>query len=180
MRPPRRSSRSMASLIMPSLYSLTYVSTGKRSSGGDSITLISRPLTSAKCSVRGMGVALSVSTSIPVRHFLIFSFCATPKRCSSSIIKRPKLGNCTSACSKRWVPIKISTLPSSRSCKIRFCSLVLQKRFSISTFTPKLRMRSLKVKKCCCASTVVGTITATCLPSTTALKAARIATSVLP
>ena len=37
-----------------------------------------------------------------------------------------------------------------------------------------------KVLKCCCASTVVGTSTATCLPSCTALNAARSATSVLP
>ena len=41
-------------------------------------------------------------------------------------------------------------------------------------------MRSRKVLKCCCASTVVGTSTATCLPSITALNAARMATSVLP
>ena len=41
-------------------------------------------------------------------------------------------------------------------------------------------MRSRKVSKCCSASTVVGTSTATCLPSMTALKAARMATSVLP
>ena len=33
---------------------------------------------------------------------------------------------------------------------------------------------------CCCASKVVGTNTATCLPLCTALKAARTATSVLP
>ena len=41
-------------------------------------------------------------------------------------------------------------------------------------------MRWRKVSKCCCASTVVGVSTATCLPSITALNAARIATSVLP
>ena len=41
-------------------------------------------------------------------------------------------------------------------------------------------MRWRKVSKCCCASTVVGASTATCLPSMTALNAARIATSVLP
>src|SRR2546425_991569 len=41
-------------------------------------------------------------------------------------------------------------------------------------------MRSRKVLKCCCASTVVGTRTATCRPSMTALNAARMPTSVLP
>ena len=46
--------------------------------------------------------------------------------------------------------------------------------------TGKPPSRSRNVVKCCCASTVVGTSTATCLPSITALKAARMATSVLP
>ena len=41
-------------------------------------------------------------------------------------------------------------------------------------------MRSRKVRQCCSASTVVGTSMATCLPPVTALKAARMATSVLP
>src|SRR5260363_309807 len=40
--------------------------------------------------------------------------------------------------------------------------------------------RSLKVCKCCSASKVVGTSTATCRPSIAAMKAARNATSVLP
>ena len=42
------------------------------------------------------------------------------------------------------------------------------------------RTASVSVSKCWNASTVVGARTATCLPSITALKAARIATSVLP
>ena len=41
-------------------------------------------------------------------------------------------------------------------------------------------IRSENVLKCCCASSVVGTSTATCLPSCTALNAARTAISVLP
>ena len=40
--------------------------------------------------------------------------------------------------------------------------------------------RAAKTSACCSASSVVGAISATCLPSATALKAARIATSVLP
>ena len=55
-----------------------------------------------------------------------------------------------------------------------------RKRDSISTRTGKAAIRSRNVLKCCSASTVVGTSTATCLPSMTALNAARIATSVLP
>ena len=41
-------------------------------------------------------------------------------------------------------------------------------------------IRPVKVWMCWCASRVVGTSTATCLPSCTALNAARTATSVLP
>ena len=44
----------------------------------------------------------------------------------------------------------------------------------------ELRKRRLKLSKCWKQSTVVGVSTATCLPSCTALKAARMATSVLP
>ena len=42
------------------------------------------------------------------------------------------------------------------------------------------RSAARNVAKCCAASTVVGTSTATCLPSWMALNAARSATSVLP
>ena len=54
------------------------------------------------------------------------------------------------------------------------------KRDSISTVTGKLARRSRKTWKCCCASTVVGTSSATCLPLIAALNAARSASSVLP
>ena len=48
------------------------------------------------------------------------------------------------------------------------------------TVTGNPAIRSVKVCRCCSASSVVGTRTATCLPSWTALKAARTAISVLP
>ena len=41
-------------------------------------------------SVRGIGVAVSVSTSTFARSRLIFSLCCTPKRCSSSITSSPR------------------------------------------------------------------------------------------
>ena len=44
-------------------------------------------------SVRGIGVALSVSTSTSVRSFLIRSLCCTPKRCSSSTTSSPRFLN---------------------------------------------------------------------------------------
>jgi hypothetical protein len=54
------------------------------------------------------------------------------------------------------------------------------KRDSTATLTGKGANRSEKTAMCCWASRVVGTSTPTCLPSMTALKAARTATSVLP
>ena len=63
---------------------------------------------------------------------------------------------------------------------IFFVSAAVVKRESSRTVTPKPSIRWLKVVKCCWAKSVVGTSTATCLPSWTALNAARTATSVLP
>ena len=88
--PPRVSSLEIASRTSSSLYSITYVWMGTRSIGGSSSTLISRMPMRLMCSVRGIGVAVSVRTSMLVLSCLIFSLCATPKRCSSSIIKSPR------------------------------------------------------------------------------------------
>ena len=59
-------------------------------------------------------------------------------------------------------------------------SLAVWNRESAATFTGKPANRSENVWWCWRASSVVGTRTATCLPSCTALNAARTATSVLP
>ena len=45
-------------------------------------------------SVRGIGVADSVSTSTPAFRCLICSLWLTPKRCSSSTTSRPRSLNC--------------------------------------------------------------------------------------
>ena len=59
-------------------------------------------------------------------------------------------------------------------------SLSVWNRLSGFRVTGKPLIRSAKVAKCWVTSSVVGTSTATCLPSWTALKAARTAISVLP
>ena len=74
--------------------SATRVWIGSRSSGGVSMTLMSRTPASARFSVRGIGVADSVSTWTSVRICLSRSLCATPKRCSSSTTTRPRLRKC--------------------------------------------------------------------------------------
>ncbi len=55
----------------------------------------------------------------------------------------------------------------------------LEARQALTT-TGKPAYRSAKVLRCCWTSSVVGQSTATCLPSWTALNAARTAISVLP
>ena len=66
-------------------------------------------------SVRGIGVALSASTSTSSRSWRSSSFCATPKRCSSSTTTMPSSFGITSRERTRCVPIRTSTLPSLKS-----------------------------------------------------------------
>ena len=170
----------MAAPICFSSYGPTKVRTGCRSSGGVRIVDISRMPVSDISSVRGIGVALIVSTSTAVRIGLRNSLCSTPKRCSSSTMTRPRSLNCTDFDSSRWVPMTTSTVPSVMPARTSFCSLSELKRLLARTVTGNCAKRSRKVLKCCCTSSVVGTRMATCLPSCTALKAARTAISVLP
>ena len=76
--------------------------------------------------------------------------------------------------------MRMSTPPVTKASRIVRCSDGERNRLIISTDTGYPAMRSRNVFKCCCARTVVGTRTITCLPACTALKAARSATSVLP
>ena len=178
--PPLSISRKIASRTSDSSYSEMVVFIGNLSSGGVSMVLISLTPDSDMYSVRGMGVAVRVSTSTCRRSFLRCSLCATPNLCSSSMMTSPRFLNPTSRCSRRWVPMTISTVPRLSPAITSSCSRGLRKRLSTDTFTGKAARRSVKVWKCCCASTVVGTSTAACAPSSTALNAARRATSVLP
>ena len=131
-------------------------------------------------SVRGIGVAVRVKMSTWLRSDLIFSFWRTPKRCSSSMIIMPRWAKLISVCSSLCVLIKMSVLPDSTVVIIACCSRWVLNRDSASIEMGQLAKRSRKFSKCCCASSVVGTKIATCLPLLTAVKAARIATSVLP
>ncbi len=178
--PSRASSRRIESWISGRSSSRMNVWIGWRASGGVSITDRSRSPASDMCSVRGIGVAVSVRTSTWVRSCLRRSLWTTPKRCSSSMITRPSAGKVTDLLSSWCVPISTSTAPSRAAAMIAFCSFGVLNRLSISTRTGNAANRSRKTVSCCCANSVVGTSTATCLPSITALNAARSATSVLP
>jgi hypothetical protein len=88
--------------------------------------------------------------------------------------------NRVSGDSSRWVPITTSTVPSASPRSVSATSASLWNRLSVRTTTGNGAYRSANVVWCCCASSVVGTSTATCMPSCTALNAARTAISVLP
>ena len=121
------------------------VTIGKRLRGAVFIFVISRAPISANCRVRGMGVAVRVSTSTVARNFFRRSLCWTPNRCSSSMIKRPRSLNSTSFETNRCVPMTISILPLFNFSRICFCSALVRNRESISTFTGKFSKRSRNV-----------------------------------
>ncbi len=141
---------------------------------------ISRMPVIAISSVRGIGVADMVSTSTEARRALSCSLCSTPKRCSSSTMIRPRFLNRVDFASSRWVPITMSAVPSAACSRVSVASFGVWNRDSCLICTGNWLIRSVNVLKCCWASSVVGTSTATCLPSCTALNAARTAISVLP
>ena len=100
---------------------------------------MSRRPESDMCSVRGIGVAESASTSTSSLSERSSSFCATPNRCSSSRITSPRSFGITSRLSTRCVPTSTSILPASKSFRICFVSAGLRKRETISTRTGKSR-----------------------------------------
>ena len=106
---------------------------------------MSRMPTSDMFSVRGIGVALSVSTSTRLRICLMRSLCATPKRCSSSTTSRPRSLNVTSFDSSRCVPTMTSTLPAATSARMASCSAFERKRLIMSMRTGNPAKRSVRV-----------------------------------
>ena len=73
----------------------------------------SRTPVSANCKVRGIGVAVSVSTWTSARSDFSRSLCATPKCCSSSTTTRPRSLNLMALPSSAWVPTTMSIWPSA-------------------------------------------------------------------
>ena len=92
----------------------TKVRTASRSIGGVAMIDISRTPVIASCSVRGIGVAESVSTCTSARSSFSRSLCPTPKCCSSSTTTRPRSLKLTVLPRTAWVPTTISTPPSAR------------------------------------------------------------------
>ena len=121
--PSRNSSRRMAAAACLSDLGPTHVRMGWRSSGGVASVDISRMPVTAISRVRGMGVALMASTSTLFLSFLRASLCSTPKRCSSSMMTRPRSLNTMLSARMRCVPITTSTEPSTRPALVSRASL---------------------------------------------------------
>ena len=105
----------------------------------------SRKPSSAIPNVRGIGVAVRVNTSTSARKAFKASFCRTPKRCSSSMMTKPKRENLISGDSSLCVPITISSVPSAMPFNASVISLPLLKRESSAIFTGQSAKRSAKV-----------------------------------
>ena len=109
------------------------------------MVLMSRRPLMAMLSVRGMGVAESVSISTPKNASFSFSLCFTPKRCSSSTMTRPRSLNFTSFCKRRCVPTTRSTVPSARPRKVARICFCVAKRDNSPILTGKACMRAAAV-----------------------------------
>ena len=168
------------SLIIFLSSSITYVWTECLFFGGVSIKDKFLNPTIAICKVLGMGVAVSVKTSIFDLNSLIFSLCATPNRCSSSITNNPKSFGIISLLNNLCVPIKKSIFPSLKSFNICFVFFGDVNLFNKVIFIGKFLNLSLALSYCWLDNKVVGHKYKTCFESAIALNITRNATSVFP
>ena len=131
-------------------------------------------------SVRGMGVADIISwwTSRPL--FLRARRWATPKRCCSSTITKPRFWNSTSSENRACVPTAILTVPSASLALASSLAFLRWLPESQTTSRPKGSSHCLNLMKCCSARISVGAITAACAPDSMAVSADKAATMVLP
>ena len=134
----------MASRITALSRCCTKVLMAKRRAGAVAIIDKSRMPDMAMFKVLGIGVAVRVRISTSARSDLNFSFWRTPKRCSSSMITKPKSLNCTASLNNLCVPTTMSTLPEAIPSSTDFCALPLTKREITSILNGRLAKRSLK------------------------------------
>ena len=109
------------------------------------MTDISRMPVMDMCSVLGIGVAERVSASISLRISFICSLWPTPKRCSSSIIRRPRSLNRTDFESSLCVPTTTSIVPFLSPSITRASSEGVLNRESSATLTGKPEKRAARV-----------------------------------
>ncbi|MNT14419.1 hypothetical protein D3C72_1494250 [compost metagenome] len=117
----------------------------RRRWGAVAMTERSRSPSSAMPMVRGMGVAVSVSTSTSARMAFMASLWRTPKRCSSSMMSRPRFLNRVFSDRSLCVPTTMSTVPSSSPLMVALTSLPERKRDTSATLIGHLEKRSTNV-----------------------------------
>jgi len=142
--PPRNFSRAIASLMTRLSKGMMKVRTASRSTGGVVMRERSRTPVSASCSVRGMGVAVRVSTCTSAFSSFSLSLCLTPKCCSSSTISRPRWAKRMPGAMSACVPMTILTEPSASPALIWAASLAETSRESCATFTGSPAKRAAK------------------------------------
>ena len=106
--------------------------------------------------------------------------CATPKRCCSSTIARPRFWNSTVSSINACVPIRICSVPSFDNLSVSFRIELLVEPVSMPTLTGKSPSNETILSKCCCARISVGAIRHPWKPLSTASNKASSATTVFP
>ena len=133
------------------------------------------------CRVRGIGVAERVSTSTVGAERLepLLVLDAEPLLLvdddQAQVLERRRPSGRSGACRSGCRPP-----PAAVRFRTSLISDLGRNRLTTSIVNGNSAIRAEKLRWCCSARIVVGTRTATCLPASTALNAARMATSVLP
>ena len=125
---------------------VTKVRTTSRSTGGVAMIDSSRTPVMASWSVRGIGVADSVSTWTSAWSAFSRSLWATPKCCSSSTMIRPRSLKAMFFAKSACVPTTMSTVPAASPARVCFISAAEAKRESCATWTGRPLKRSAKVR----------------------------------
>ena len=159
--PPRFFSLRRASTKTTLSHSKTKVLTANLSTGGVAIKLKFFNPDKDNCKVLGIGVAVKVKTWILPCNSFIFSFCPTPKCCSSSIINKPKLLKSTSFDNRACVPTTIFMSPDFKPAFIFTRSLLFVILDKPETFNDVLLNLLIKLWICCFTKIVVGATKAT-------------------
>ena len=145
------------------------------------MTEVSTSPYTVRARVRGIGVAVMISTSGAYSD--LFTRAArwfTPKRCCSSVTTKARWANTTSSCNSAWVPTKIFRLPSASSCKISRRSAALVLLVNSFMEMPVPLKNSVRVSRCCWAKIPVGAMMHPWKPFSAVLARARAAMTVLP
>ncbi len=129
---------------------------------------------------RGIGVAVSSSTSGAEPLLMSAARCSTPKRCCSSITTSPSCLNATVSCSSACVPMMTRAAPDAMRFRDDALSAAGIRPSSTSGMMPSGASRRASVVACCSVSSSVGAMSAAWCWFSSATSIASSATTVLP